>query len=374
MGKSSATALLLLHLLSSSVANAAGARYTISDLGVLPQGNYSAANGINNAGAVVGVAGIADPVYPKQWPYAITYSGGAMRTLMALPDGRQSSATAINNAGDIVGSLVVYPSNPNSGEGHPFIWRGGVPVDIGTLPGGFSGWAEDINQAGQVAGTAEGEGRMLRAFFWENGTMTNLGVPTGAQRSEATAINDAGQVVGSSFYPGFGERAFIWDRASGMTELPTAPSSGQSLANDINNLGQVVGLIQGAPVVWENGSIRWLLLLSSRGGVATAANDQGQIIGEVLSADYALQCVMWENGMILDLQDLIPQNSGWRLEHALDINDAGQIVGCGVIGGQSHGFVLTPVPEPSGLLALLSAAGWLGGMLVCTRKTVERGG
>ena len=35
-----------------------------------------------------------------------------------------------------------------------------------------------------------------------------------------------------------------------------------------------------------------------------------------------------------------------------DINDAGQIVGTGIIGGVAHGYRLTPVPEPASMLLL----------------------
>ncbi len=44
-----------------------------------------------------------------------------------------------------------------------------------------------------------------------------------------------------------------------------------------------------------------------------------------------------------DLNSLIPAGSGWALSVARDINDAGQIVGEGVINGQQRAFLLTPV-------------------------------
>ena len=36
-------------------------------------------------------------------------------------------------------------------------------------------------------------------------------------------------------------------------------------------------------------------------------------------------------------------DSGWQMVFAHDINDAGQIVGQGLIDGEMHAFVLTPV-------------------------------
>jgi probable HAF family extracellular repeat protein len=43
-----------------------------------------------------------------------------------------------------------------------------------------------------------------------------------------------------------------------------------------------------------------------------------------------------------DLNTLIPANSGWFLQEARGINDAGQIVGSGWNNGQYRAFVLTP--------------------------------
>jgi hypothetical protein len=45
---------------------------------------------------------------------------------------------------------------------------------------------------------------------------------------------------------------------------------------------------------------------------------------------------------MLDLNSLIPANSGWVLQFANGINDQGQIVGEGTLNGQAEGFLLTP--------------------------------
>jgi hypothetical protein len=53
-----------------------------------------------------------------------------------------------------------------------------------------------------------------------------------------------------------------------------------------------------------------------------------------------------------DLNDLIPAGSGWELETARGINDNGWIVGEGTFNGEHRMFLLTPVPEPSSVLAV----------------------
>jgi hypothetical protein len=43
---------------------------------------------------------------------------------------------------------------------------------------------------------------------------------------------------------------------------------------------------------------------------------------------------------MVDINELIPVDSGWELVNANGINNAGQIVGWGRVGGTTHGFLL----------------------------------
>jgi hypothetical protein len=56
---------------------------------------------------------------------------------------------------------------------------------------------------------------------------------------------------------------------------------------------------------------------------------------------------------MLDLNSLV---SGWVIETANGINNAGQIVGLASRNGESHAVLLTPVPEPSTFALLMLAA------------------
>jgi hypothetical protein len=58
---------------------------------------------------------------------------------------------------------------------------------------------------------------------------------------------------------------------------------------------------------------------------------------------------------LVDLNSLINPLSGWELEQAIGINNAGRIAGIGQIGGLRHAFLLTPVPEPANLALLVLA-------------------
>jgi hypothetical protein len=57
----------------------------------------------------------------------------------------------------------------------------------------------------------------------------------------------------------------------------------------------------------------------------------------------------------MDLNDLIDPRFGWELIQAIGINDAGQIVGQGRIGGETHAFLMTPVPEGSSFALVVAA-------------------
>ena len=46
-------------------------------------------------------------------------------------------------------------------------------------------------------------------------------------------------------------------------------------------------------------------------------------------------------GLVKNLSDLLPANSGWILNDTWGINDAGQIVGNGTLNGEPRGYVLT---------------------------------
>jgi hypothetical protein len=46
--------------------------------------------------------------------------------------------------------------------------------------------------------------------------------------------------------------------------------------------------------------------------------------------------------VMTDLNTLIPADSGWYLQSALSIDDAGEIVGYGTINGNAHAFLAIP--------------------------------
>jgi probable HAF family extracellular repeat protein len=77
----------------------------------------------------------------------------------------------------------------------------------------------------------------------------------------------------------------------------------------------------------------------------------------------------YSNGSMQDLNTFIDPSTGWILNDATGINDAGQIIGRGTNAlGQAHAYLLTPmgVPEPAALAFL---SGGIATVLIYRKKT-----
>jgi probable HAF family extracellular repeat protein len=316
--------------------------YTLTDLGSLGGGS-GAAYGINDAGQVVGYATTANAR-----GHAFLWDGGVLTDLGTL-GGLGSVANAVNQKGQVVGF-----SDTGTVPVRAFLWQDGVLTDL--APGSRYSFASGINDAGQVVGFSEpppgsGPGG---AFLWQDGVLTDLGTLPGGLGSEAFHINDAGQVVGDSGVSVGTDlvlHAFLWQDGV-MTDLGTPPGDRESVASGINSAGQVVGasgdLSNDDPslhaAVWQDGT--WNVV-GPLGSGATAINDSGQVVGFMPgSGDFARNhAFLYADGVLTDLNSLIPPGSGLTLFTASAINNAGQIVGLayGTGGGIiPHAYLLTP--------------------------------
>ncbi|HWZ81590.1 MAG TPA: hypothetical protein VNW47_03135 [Terriglobales bacterium] len=298
-----------------------GTDNSLTDLGTLG-GNESSANAVNSRGQVAGGAlnTIADP-YTSNF-----YVGGAtqvhafrwtrshgMQDLGTL-GGTDSAAFSINERGQIAGmSFTNTTVNPTTGVPtlDPFLWENGKMLDLGTLGGTF-GVAFALNNRGQVVGYSDlaGDNTGVHAFLWDQqGGMQDLGTLGGAT-GVALSINDAGDIAGGDSLADGSGRSFL-SRHGVMTDLGTVVGTNiDSLALSINSRRQIVGNL---------------------------VDNNGNEIGGFL----------WEDGgPMVDLSTLIPPNRDLQLDHALYINDRGEIAARGVFSnGNIHSFVLIPCDE-----------------------------
>jgi probable HAF family extracellular repeat protein len=158
------------------------------------------ANGVNDSGRIVGTEGIPSggpPSVALSWasPYATTWT-----VLSELPgnEGGGSFANGINNAGQIVGGsiFIYYPPSILNGTRHATLWSGAKVTDLGTL-GGTESDAAAISDSGQIVGWADTPSGAQHAASWIGTKVTDLGT-LGGTNSHANAVNTSGEIVGAA--------------------------------------------------------------------------------------------------------------------------------------------------------------------------------
>ncbi|MCI0745045.1 MAG: HYR domain-containing protein [Verrucomicrobia subdivision 3 bacterium] len=289
-------------------------------------------NALNEFGDVVGESTLAG--MPA---HAFLYSGGVVTDLGTL-GGFYSTAVAVNGARDVAGD-----SETSDGGIRSFQHRYGQMTDLGSLGSGYS-FTAAMNANGDVTGDSYNEFFEPRAFLYRNGSMTDLGT-LGGGMSMANALNDTGEVVGDSLDENGAQFGFVY-RNGAMQKLSLGGSESSAFA--INNAGQV--LADG----WTAGDTAYHAFLVSNGVVTdlgtlggdysegAAINNWGHVVGRSENALGVLVPFLWKDGVMVDLNSLLPTNSGWRLFTARFINDAGQIAGLGTLNGTSAWYILTP--------------------------------
>ena len=339
---------------------AAAQTYTVTDLGVLKGDNESSGFWISDLGDIVGCSDTQTVYgYPctglvsGQHAFLWTASGG-MKDLGTLPGATVSGATGINSRGAVVGY-----SNMKDQPSTNFVavkWSAeGVITKLGTLAGGSSSAAFQINSSGEVSGDSFLSTGLVNATSWNLSKITNLGALPDAIFTAGLAINDAGLIVGESIYtygPPFTSHAFLWT-GSKMTDLGVLPGGVTSMANAINTDGVVVGQSDGTKTTGHWHAVLWSaarkiqdlgVIKSGTYSMAFAVNNSSVVVGYGNIASNAAHAMIWTSaGGMLDLNSLIPANSGWVLVNANAINNVGQITGYGTKGGHNHAFLLTPV-------------------------------
>jgi uncharacterized membrane protein len=301
-----------------------------NDLGTFPGWTTGQALSINNLGQIAGNTGsfngscraavwLPSPDYgmPAGWTCIDTYnSAGFSITNSAQVTGQGST-----------GAFEWQPSAANS-----------LPAGTTMLPVPGVPRAYDVNSHGQVVGETHPVGSASSAFvylpepaFGKPSGVLGLVSPDGSTFSQATGINEAGVVVGNVRLAITTplQRPYVWDPALDYAPRALAaafPASDTSMAQDVNDAGDVVGL-------WSTGS-----------------------------ASFAFVADLNNNDELVDLNTRCDLPPNWRLWFATDVNNRGDIVGFANVGAGdfSHAFLLTAVaPEPGVSFATVAAVALL---------------
>lgn len=384
-------ALCVAAIVAATQPTYAQSMYTITDIGGFSGEQMSRAFGINNAGEVVGQFDSSSGN-----THAFLYSNGAFSDLGTL-GGPSSAAFAINNSGVIVGAS--QSSQSNGGLVQAFAYTPGIGM-TNIIPPGYQGAALSVNDSGVVVGSYHSGNLPAMGFAYQNGTFTALPriVPNVVNANLSTpvpaAVNASGQIAGR-LVDASDDRLAQPYLYSGQqyTLIGGVPDHVSSRLSGINEFGDVIGYSDDPVAVrqsflYANGKMTVLGSLGGKfsGGVGVyGINSQDDVVGTAFGPSGSIggigdpengldtnllrsyvfsgtHGVIYKNGQLQDLNNLIDPNSGWELLDARSINDFGQIVGEGMVNNQIHAFILTPVPESStvaymslGLVALLTA-------------------
>ncbi len=298
------------------------------------------ASALNNRGVVAGHASMPG-THATYW----TPAAHAIPVVAQL-----SIGYGINDLGDVVGTW-----GNASFPGQAFLFRNGVVLDLAGAFKADVSLLTDINDSGIACGWAGkiGTPHAVR-YDTASAKATDLGTLPGLKSSYAAAVNRHGQIAGTSRNNGTPQNshAFLWD--GNLRSLGPATST-----NDLNDDGVVVGarVVEGA-THWTafalassdpNGEFEDLGPLPIPGFVGSEAmgiNNHGDIVGHSFTDFGPGQMIRAflrrSDGVMQDLNSLIPPNSGWLLEWAMAINDRGHIAGTGSFQGERKGYLLKP--------------------------------
>ncbi len=296
--------------------------------------------------------------------------GGVSYTIVRLDDaggafvgGPANTANDINEYGNVVGTVV----DAASGNYVPAFWGvSGTVSQIVPLGGGT--FANGLNNFNEIAGYGDGD-----ALYWPSPADAPVALTplhTG-YRCVAQRINDAGVICGYAVQPvlddngdeiGLSFVAVVWRvdwidgdlEIAGPVPLPTIDAQSQAFdlnENDNNGYANVVGRFMTSN--WINtAAVEWTVQSHADGGISVSPTPVALEMGDAVaygnnnlgiscgdSADGPeLHAKLWAGGSVLTLDPDQRTDTS-----ALDINDAGVIVG----EGGPHSLWLEALVWPS---------------------------
>ncbi len=342
-----------------SAAGPASAQYTITEI-------TGCDGGVIEVGGLTRQAMIAADCFVESGnpefvyalvPFLIDRTG--IHQLGRVKGGLMVSPAGINHRGEVIANRR-YPDPSRA-----YLMQGLEVKELATLGGDWN-VAYGINESGDVVGAAGLPDGTGHAFIYQNGVMRDLGA-FDATRSEATAINGKGQIVINRTF-GTNSDAVITAAiySHGALEPVVFPEARDTMGTAINLRGRVVGVgvltngdifFDGSHLLthaffYHDGTIEDLHSLFferlARITFTKSINDQDEVVGtwyNSFDAEEVYGGFLYRDGVVVDVEGLLPANSGWSVKTAEYINNAGQIIGAGYYQGMPRFYLLSPDPN-----------------------------
>ncbi len=253
---------------------------------------------------------------------------GHGRSLISLPPlygGNNSAAYGANNFGQIVGASETAALENNSNCAQEVLATQGAlwqplrykhATALPPVAGDTDSSAYAIDDHGDAAGASGScidfppNADELHPVLWRNGKTVALPTLGGTLDNAVNAINERGEMAGQSALTGNSTvHAAFWRSPRVITDLGTFPGDSYSLLFGINDEGQVVG----------------------------GSGSQTQ-----------QRAALWQNGVVYDLNTLIPPTARYHLLVAISISDDGIIAGGAydAVTGLDVSFAAIPTGVP----------------------------
>lgn len=329
--------------------------YEVIEIAGLPGMTSAAARDVNAAGIAVG-----------QWTDSATSTQRAFYWDGAMHDIGPGDAVAVSDTG------LVAVNDGNAA--YVYAIATGAKTYLPNFAGGAWVDAFDVNAAGHVAGMGDMPGTTPdHAFLWDGTELRDLGTfnppYSSIFYSKAYALNDADFVVGESLVGTVADawaKPFTFDGASPGAQMTAIAGAGGTYISgsawDVNAAGHVTGWMSSNDDTWGNSFVfdgTTIALLPHLTGkwytIPTGINASDAVVGYgfgewvwypccgYLYVGTILRAFVNSGGATQDLNGLVDGLSGWTLTQANAINDAGQIVGSGFVGGHNAAFLLDPI-------------------------------
>jgi probable HAF family extracellular repeat protein len=301
----------------------------------LPSPQHTFGYGLNNEGQVVGLVKDGFINYPFVWDEA---SG---LNIIDLP--YEASAGDINDHGTVVGSAIIKNSSTSYSYSPYRVTSDGDSFFLGFSAESAS--AAGINSTGNIVGYYDSIG----AFLWAaTGGIHFLDLGSGM--SGADDINDRNKIVGyyekdisgTSIY-----MAFLLTGLEGdVIDLGSLGSDTNSYAKALNEISCVTGYAENDAneyhaFLWMVGKMYDLGTLGGSYSEAKGINNSNIVVGYSRDVNDHRHAFVWDpKHKMIDLNDLMPDDTQIDLFSAFAINQYNEVVGFGLKNGRYRAFLM----------------------------------